>query len=1823
MPSWSLSPAVHTFFRIVSDEIQKLPATRPPSNISADELAAVSGLRARTDIVIKEADKGGNVVIMSREFYRAEALRQLQNASYYERLRANPLRVYKQELDTMVDEAWANGVIRRNTRDFLIVDFPVVATFYTLPKIHKNPRCPPGRPIVAGIGGLTEKACIYIDRHLQPFVISLESYVRDSTDLLNSLNSIWVSEDVFLATLDVEALYTSISHVHAARTCRYFLDMSGTNSPATKEFILTLLDFVLAHNFFTFDGVFYRQICGVAMGARCAPSVANLFLGWWEREVLFHEDNSRFHRHVLGWHRYIDDVLVVWQGSVAEFDDFLNDLNTNDFNILLTAQPPAKQVTFLDLTLTINEDGSIGTGLFRKETSVNSLLHYNSFHPTSLKRGIPVGQFLRLRRNCSEEMEFMRQAESLANRFMARGYPREVVNRALERAKNTPRMGLLNPRNKKQGSMEVPDAPEALPVAVIFSAIGKKTDIRERKSVVITPSKTSCVFQMDKPIYRPGQKVLCRLVCLDSQLKAVNEKFPVIYLQDPSNARLIQWLQKESTRGILSLEFHLIKDAPPGSYKFRVERETGSTLSHWFTVEEYVKPRFSMKVDAPNTISVLDESLKVDVSATYTYGKGVAGKVLVAYCKELGFYGRRKNCIRDSGSRCSNMTGELGPNGAYSGQIDLVGTFAGSTGTSIRLDVTLVEDGTGIQTKESHYVWVTSQPARISFVYDEMSQNYKRGLTFPVVCQLNDEKDQPITGQDIEIELDGKLIDTVQTDSEGKIDYGIDTTDMVAPNFTVKVSYKNPDQCYYSEWRDTDYPTAEYTAYRFYSQSGSFLQAKRPKGELRCGEEHGIDMQYIINPAGVAKELTQLFYLVLSNSRIVHSGQQDIDLTSSRNGSLTITFPVNSAMAPSANLVIYTPLKKELIAETVELNVENCFKNEVSMTFGQERGTPGSDAEVLLSGDPESICGIRVVDYSLLLLNSYEPFSANAVHNLFRTWFFGYNIAGFDVEDPAPPCEDPDKIIFYNGQYFFPVSSSSERDSYQNLKDVGLVVATDAQVRKPVVCDKNPAEIIRPIILESLAKGMLSGGAGFSASADASNARAASGSIVSLRQDFSETFMWHMVPLNEEGRASVTEKAPDSITKWHGSAFCLSDKGGFGMTKYPANYTTFQPFFVDFSKPYSIIRGEMFRLTGVAYNYLESWVKIEVDLEPSAAFIAELKEGTQNICVGPNGQAPFSWEFKTERIGEVSMAATAKTTFIGQSCDGPNDASQPTRTDTVMETILVEAEGIRQERTLTDLVLVKNTKSVLPVRITPPDSVVPDSITASIVAVGDIFGLSVRNLQDLVKKPSGRGDQSLGRVAPIPDVIDYLNNTGQLTDDFYQKAKAFMTEGYYRQLGFASGSAYRMFPNYGEEPNSWLTVYSYATMEKFKKHIFIDSVRQQQTLLWLENTQRLDNGCFRAQGNPFMKQDVDSDLHFTSFTAIALMESSFSLGMTLLDGAMKCLRAESKKDQKIEDEAMMLYAFSLAKDEEHRGPLLDKLMKKAISDGGTMYWEREDMPMGRPVPFFLPLYAPADVAITSYILLSMTSWPTRTEEDLKRMAQISPWITRQMNPNGGFGTSMDTPLAIKALAKVAQILYTPNAQQKVVVKRGNAEIANIDLNPQNRLVVNRQSLPDASGDYTIEIEGSGWCLVQTLVGYNIQVPKEDSAFSLALSTTSDNCINGVANTFNITVTLSYHGKNNVSNMALVKIRLLSGYTPDYWTLRELVNKKLISKHEDNNRGELTIYMNSICEEPQTFSFRVFMGQRVLNMKTSSATVHDYYEPDENGYASYSHPCIST
>ena len=69
----------------------------------------------------------------------------------------------------------------------------------------------------------------------------------------------------------------------------------------------------------------------------------------------------------------------------------------------------------------------MATDLYFKETDRHQYLHYQYFHPDHMKSSIVYSQALRLKRNCTFEIDFNRHLVNMKDWFLARGYPEKLV----------------------------------------------------------------------------------------------------------------------------------------------------------------------------------------------------------------------------------------------------------------------------------------------------------------------------------------------------------------------------------------------------------------------------------------------------------------------------------------------------------------------------------------------------------------------------------------------------------------------------------------------------------------------------------------------------------------------------------------------------------------------------------------------------------------------------------------------------------------------------------------------------------------------------------------------------------------------------------------------------------------------------------------------------------------------------------------------------------------------------------------------------------------------------------------------------------------------------------------------------------------------------------------------------------------------------------------------------------------------------------------------------------------------------------------------------
>nr|XP_012149152.1 PREDICTED: uncharacterized protein LOC105663622 [Megachile rotundata] len=165
--------------------------------------------------------------------------------------------------------------------------------------------------------------------------------------------SLYVGEPMVLTTCqfrrDVQSLFTNVP---IKRSIEIIQDKVPEN-------LVPLTQHCLNTNYFVFQGTYYEQVSGAAIGSPISPVVADIYM------------------------EYVDDTFVVWSHGREKLGEFLDYINSLDPNIQFTMEieNPDRSLPFLDTLITRKADGSLGYQRTREPEleHIGSTLQQNGF----------------------------------------------------------------------------------------------------------------------------------------------------------------------------------------------------------------------------------------------------------------------------------------------------------------------------------------------------------------------------------------------------------------------------------------------------------------------------------------------------------------------------------------------------------------------------------------------------------------------------------------------------------------------------------------------------------------------------------------------------------------------------------------------------------------------------------------------------------------------------------------------------------------------------------------------------------------------------------------------------------------------------------------------------------------------------------------------------------------------------------------------------------------------------------------------------------------------------------------------------------------------------------------------------------------------------------------------------------------------------------------------------------------------------------------------------------------------------------------------------
>ena len=306
------------------------------------------------------------------------------------------------------------------------------------------------RTIVNGINTPTEKLAELAEYELNEYVTTSPSYIRDTTDFINTLKEIEepLPESTIMFCFDVCKLYPSVPKQEGIEACREGLEFRSKPIVPTEE-VLKMIEVVLDNNNFNLGNKHYKQTNGIAIGSRLGKNFACSYMRKWDEELMQYSEQPLFYK------RFIDDGFGLWTGTLDTLEKFAEYANNIHKNIKIELRYSREKIEFLDTWVHL-EKGKIYTSIYRKPTDKQLYLHRTSNHPPSTKSGLAYGLGLRLRRICEKQEDYQVHRKELKIQLRKRGYSGKNIEKQLKKVDTLKREDLLDIKCKEKKEERVP-----------------------------------------------------------------------------------------------------------------------------------------------------------------------------------------------------------------------------------------------------------------------------------------------------------------------------------------------------------------------------------------------------------------------------------------------------------------------------------------------------------------------------------------------------------------------------------------------------------------------------------------------------------------------------------------------------------------------------------------------------------------------------------------------------------------------------------------------------------------------------------------------------------------------------------------------------------------------------------------------------------------------------------------------------------------------------------------------------------------------------------------------------------------------------------------------------------------------------------------------------------------------------------------------------------------------------------------------------------------------------------------------------------------------
>ncbi|XP_037884022.1 CD109 antigen-like isoform X2 [Glossina fuscipes] len=481
--------------------------------------------------------------------------------------------------------------------------------------------------------------------------------------------------------------------------------------------------------------------------------------------------------------------------------------------------------------------------------------------------------------------------------------------------------------------------------------------IEKSTALYMDTNQPNIYIQTDKAVYKPGDLVQYRILILDENIRPVKLESPLrVAIKDAANNYIREIKVSHLTKGVYSGRFQLTEQPILGQWTIEVDLGKDARQEKNFKVIKYVLPRFSVDIDTVKDLAISEDSLKVSVTAKYTYGKPVKGKAIVTI-----LYLNLEKIIDINGKGEVEFTlhkdlnwKSLGENMTIFAIVteELTGNRQSNT-----IDIKLHSSQYVIKMLDSVIEFQINEPFEVKAAVEYLNGSPVRNAKDPIFLKYYRGWGEPEESQIFESSLDDNGVGTFEVNLHNG---GIYLGEL---KFMDKVKIL---PCIMAKSHNTTLAQAQAEVRE---ELTLILNTERP----RIGDDASVSVK-------APNMMTHLTYIIVGRGCILQMSY--ITLPEPANF-YKINFKVTFEMIPRADVFVFYVDKSDFKYQEISIDFELEFQNSIKVT-GPLQAKPGQEVSLDIETASNSFVGLLGVDQRTLLLESGNDFERDTILNNLR-----------------------------------------------------------------------------------------------------------------------------------------------------------------------------------------------------------------------------------------------------------------------------------------------------------------------------------------------------------------------------------------------------------------------------------------------------------------------------------------------------------------------------------------------------------------------------------------------------------------------------------------------------------------------------------------------------------------------------------------------------------------------------------------------------------------------------------------------------------------------